>query len=70
MHWLVTKKSVHHQKRSPGPILTAKIGPPCQIRLYLFIFFKYFVEASNNNTFVYCAAADLHSLVNNNTMTQ
>ena len=36
----------------------------------LFVFLKDFVDASNNNTFVYCAAADLHSLVNNNTIRQ
>ena len=38
--------------------------------IVLICFLEDFAEAPNNNMFVYCAAADLHSLVNNNTMTQ
>ena len=28
--WSVTKKLVPHQNWSPGPIMAAKTGPPCQ----------------------------------------
>ena len=38
------------------------------INLVLICFLKGFVEALNNN--LYCAAADLHLLVNNNALTQ